>query len=67
MMKVFPRTRERERAWKLGIYSVLGSMALSPIAILIVEGRISFLEVRSWTAPSFYPLRITMRFDRQLC
>ena len=70
MMKVFPRTRERERAWKLGTYSVLGSIALSPIAILIFEGRFPshwFLEVSSWTASLLYPLRVTTRFDRQLC
>ncbi|KAJ5661049.1 uncharacterized protein N7484_000421 [Penicillium longicatenatum] len=38
MMKVFPRTRETERAWKLGIYSVAGSLVLAPIAIAILEG-----------------------------
>lgn len=37
MMKVFPRTRERERAWKLGIYSVLASVVLSPLSIVILE------------------------------
>ncbi|KAJ5574350.1 uncharacterized protein N7459_008777 [Penicillium hispanicum] len=37
MMKVFPRTRERERAWKLGIWSVIGSLVLSPLMILIFE------------------------------
>ncbi|KAJ5751879.1 hypothetical protein N7520_008796 [Penicillium odoratum] len=37
MMKVFPRTRERERAWKLGIYSVAGSLVLAPIAIAVLE------------------------------
>jgi hypothetical protein len=38
MMKVFPRTRERERAWKLGLWSVAGSLVLAPIAILVLEG-----------------------------
>ncbi|KAJ5094211.1 hypothetical protein N7456_010072 [Penicillium angulare] len=37
MMKVFPRTREKERAWKLGIYSVIGSLVLAPVMILIFE------------------------------
>jgi hypothetical protein len=49
MMKVFPRTRETERAWKLGIYSVAGSLVLAPIAIAILEGGFPppwFLEVR---------------------
>ncbi|CAG8924983.1 unnamed protein product [Penicillium salamii] len=37
MMKVFPRTRERERAWKLGMWSVAGSLVLAPIAISVLE------------------------------
>lgn len=47
MMKVYPRTRERERAWKLGIYSVIGSLVLAPIMISIFEEWPSqwFLEV----------------------
>jgi hypothetical protein len=48
MMKVFPRTRERERAWKFGIWSVGGAVVLAPIAILIFEKgfpRHWFLEV----------------------
>lgn len=54
MMKVYPRTRERERAWKLGIYSVIGSLVLAPIMIAIFEEwpRQWFLEV--WP---FFPIR----------
>ncbi|KAJ5156211.1 hypothetical protein N7492_009014 [Penicillium capsulatum] len=37
MMKVFPRTREKERAWKIGIWSVLGSLGLAPIVVLVFE------------------------------
>ena len=37
MMKVFPRTRERERAWKIGIWSVLGSLVLAPPLIFLLE------------------------------
>lgn len=37
MMKVFPRTRERERAWKLALWSVAGSLVLAPIVISIFE------------------------------
>lgn len=33
MMKVFPRTRERERAWKLAIGSVALAFVLAPILI----------------------------------
>jgi hypothetical protein len=55
MMKVFPRTRERERAWKLGTYSVIISIVLSPIAILIFERKFPphwFLEVSNGTSTS---------------
>jgi hypothetical protein len=55
MMKVFPRTRERERAWKLGTYSVIISIVLSPIAILIFERKFPphwFLEVSNGTNTS---------------
>ncbi|OQE46641.1 hypothetical protein PENCOP_c001G08709 [Penicillium coprophilum] len=37
MMKVYPRTRERERAWKLGLWSVAGSAVLAPISIWLLE------------------------------
>ncbi|PWY73812.1 hypothetical protein BO94DRAFT_235358 [Aspergillus sclerotioniger CBS 115572] len=35
MMRVFPRTRERERAWKLAIISVALSLVLAPISIAV--------------------------------
>ncbi|PLN76350.1 ER lumen protein retaining receptor-domain-containing protein [Aspergillus taichungensis] len=38
MMKLYPRTRERERAWKLAIGSVGVSLVLAPIVILIFHG-----------------------------
>lgn len=38
MMKVFPRTRERERAWKLAIGSVAAAFVLAPILTLISYG-----------------------------
>lgn len=31
MMKVYPRTREREKAWKLALWSLGGSLVLAPI------------------------------------
>lgn len=37
MMKVYPRTRERERAWKLGSWSVAGSIVLAPISIWLLD------------------------------
>lgn len=49
MMKVYPRTRERERAWKLGIYSVVGSLVMAPIMMTITKDWPNqwFLEVRT--------------------
>jgi hypothetical protein len=37
IFKVYPRTRERERAWKLGMWSTIGSLVLAPFAIMIFE------------------------------
>ena len=46
MMKMYPRTREREKAWKLTIWSVGGSVVLAPIAVLITyKGRHWLREV----------------------
>ncbi|KKK19029.1 hypothetical protein P175DRAFT_0426454 [Aspergillus ochraceoroseus IBT 24754] len=36
MMKVFPRTRERERAWKMALGSVAVSLVLAPIVIPVL-------------------------------
>ncbi|KAJ5774277.1 ER lumen protein retaining receptor [Penicillium paradoxum] len=40
MMKVYPRTRERERAWKLGLWSVIGAVILTPFSILLLDKEI---------------------------
>jgi hypothetical protein len=37
MMKVFPRTREKEKGWKLATYSALGSLVAAPIVTLIAR------------------------------
>lgn len=39
MMKVYARTREREKAWRLGAYCLGGSVLLSPIATVIAQGK----------------------------
>ena len=58
MMKVYPRTRERERAWKLALWSVVGSLVLTPISIWLFDradsnsSRYWFLEVR-WISRSY--------------
>lgn len=48
MMRVFARTREREYAWKLGLWSLLGSLvAAAPVTYLFEGwGYFSFIEVR---------------------
>lgn len=35
MMKMYPRTREKERAWKLALLSAGGSLVLGPILLPI--------------------------------
>ena len=47
MMRVYARTREREYAWKLAMWSLLGSLVSAPIVTLIFEHGLSFTEV-SW-------------------
>ncbi|CAI7675241.1 unnamed protein product [Penicillium pancosmium] len=56
MMRVYPRTRERERAWKLGIWSVIGSVVIAPIAIAITyKGFPSF-----WLSELFWAFSIVL-------
>lgn len=38
MLRVFARTREREQAWRLGAYSLGGSIVAAPLLVLMVEG-----------------------------
>lgn len=44
MMKVFPRTRERERAWKMALGSVGFSIALAPIVFFTNYNRPLWFE-----------------------
>lgn len=37
-MRVFPRTREKEKGWKLASYSALGSLVGAPIVTVIARG-----------------------------
>lgn len=49
MMKVYARTREREKAWKLGAYCLGGSTLLAPIVTGIAERKdFSFFQML-WT------------------
>lgn len=41
MMRVFARTREREKGWRLGTYSLLGSAIGAPFVYLIFRKYIS--------------------------
>jgi len=42
MMRVYARTRERERAWKLGGWSLGGSLIAAPVVTLVLEGKAGF-------------------------
>ena len=48
MMKVYARTREREKAWRLGAYCLAGSVLLAPIANAIAPGEIYGFVETSW-------------------
>ncbi|XPT04479.1 hypothetical protein M3J09_013557 [Ascochyta lentis] len=49
MTSVYARTREREKAWKLGMYCLLGALVIAPIWYLIfsnhVIGRSTFMKL----------------------
>ncbi len=45
MMKIYARTREREKAWRLGAYCLGGSLLLAPIATAIAQ-RVMSIEER---------------------
>ncbi|TVY53364.1 ER lumen protein-retaining receptor, partial [Lachnellula suecica] len=47
MLRVYARTREREKAWKLGGVSFVGSAVLAPFMMMIFKSKIqwSFMEV----------------------
>lgn len=42
MVRIYPRTREREKAWRLTSYGTLGSLLTSPLLTLIVKGKSQF-------------------------
>ncbi|KAF7502407.1 hypothetical protein GJ744_005844 [Endocarpon pusillum] len=37
MLRIYPRTREREKAWKLAIYALIGSVVIAPPFTVIVK------------------------------
>lgn len=47
MLRVYARTREREKAWKLGGFSFIGCAVLAPIFMMIFERKLAwgFMEV----------------------
>jgi ER lumen protein retaining receptor len=56
MTSVYARTREREKAWKLGMYCLLGAFAITPFWYWIfsdhVIGHSTFMKVWQY----FWPL-----------
>lgn len=48
MMKVYPRTRERERAWKMALGSVVLSLVLAPIVTPILDNK-EFFKIHWFT------------------
>jgi len=68
MMRVYARTREKEKAWKLGIGSLLGSAVAAPFIMLIMKSKAvwGFPEVRDSIhiiSSSILTTAITARVD----
>ncbi len=56
MMRVYPRTREREKGWKLGAFSLGGSIILAPIAAAIFDRKhFDVSHVSLWHPALFLP------------
>lgn len=56
MLRVYARTREREKAWKLGGFAFVGSAVAAPFIMMIFKKKAawSFIEVRyANISPSF--------------
>ena len=49
MMRMYARTREREKAWRLGAYCLGGSVVLAPVITLIADGRKTGFVETFWT------------------
>ncbi|KAL9101877.1 MAG: hypothetical protein Q9163_002922 [Psora crenata] len=49
MMKVYARTREREKAWKLGATCLCGSIVLAPIFTVIARSKNIWSFEMTWT------------------
>jgi|TARA_R110002003_G_scaffold351_12_gene18991 hypothetical protein len=62
MTSVYARTREREKAWKFGLYCLAGAVVVTPFWYLIfkkwVIGYNTFLRVR--TSSLDFPLPLTV-------
>src|SRR5204863_3884962 len=64
MMRVYARTREREKAWKLGGYSLAGSLILAPIVTLIFEPRYNWRP--TWVRTSIKSLPTITKLNLQM-
>ena len=45
MQWLYPRSREREVAWKLGAVVLVGSLVLSPFVLMLFESSWGFMHV----------------------
>lgn len=47
MVRVFPRTREKEYGWKLALWSLAGCLVTAPLIDLVIRGwqKTTFTEV----------------------
>lgn len=64
MMRVYARTREREKAWKIGGWSLGGSLVTAPFIMMI------FRKKSIWTFPEvscfFYPPSLAQFAHKQV-
>ncbi|KAG9848825.1 hypothetical protein KCU98_g5161, partial [Aureobasidium melanogenum] len=56
MTKVYARTREREKAWKMGLWSLVGSVVCAPVVAAIFMGKMPFTRKGAFEVPYTFTL-----------
>ncbi|KAH0333930.1 hypothetical protein KCU81_g9652, partial [Aureobasidium melanogenum] len=56
MTRVYARTREREKAWKMGLWSVVGSVVCAPVVAAIFMGKTPFTSNGAFEIPYTFTL-----------
>lgn len=59
MTRVYARTREREKAWKMGLWSVVGSVVCAPVVAAI------FMQKKPFTSEGAFEVCVPLERELQ--